>query len=96
MVPADMAATVSRMYADGRTANQISSRIGISSDFARRLIRTAIAANPAIKVQHDRYQHGHKRRYRTGVLVMDAVEMVQDVPTAAERGCTGIINSWEA
>lgn len=80
MVPADMAAVVSRMYADGRTANQIAGMIGISSDFARRLIRTAVAADPAVKSQHDRMQAARptRRRYRGAKLVMTDEEKVFD------------------
>jgi len=98
MVPADMAALAAQLYADGRTANQISSSIGISIDYVKQLIRTAIAANPGIKDQHDRYGLSHRRHYHTGqgVLVMDAVEMYQDTPTAAERGYSrGTANPWE-
>jgi len=92
-----MAALVAQYYADGRTVNQISSSIGISSDFARQLIRTAVASNPAVKAQHDRYLQAHRRHYHAGqgVLVMEGKEMYQDTPTAAERTSLYRVNPWE-
>ena len=98
MVPADMAAIAAQLYADGRTANQIAGRVGISTKFAQRLIRTAVAANPGIKDQHDRYQQVRRRHYHPGqgVLMMDGKELVQDVPTAAEQTSLYRVNPWEA
>lgn len=110
MAPADVAAAVARQYADGRTANQIAGRIGVSSDFARRLIRTAVAADPTVKSQHDRMQAARptRRRYRGAKLVMTDEEKVVDtypypaVPTLDDTDDEAIdprtgepIDSWE-